>query len=290
MALWIKIALISAGTLCATLGLALSLASNRWEHETSQAVISITASGAATPTGTVSFESFEDLPTPVARYFRWALTDGAPLVQTARVAHAGEFRLQGNGDEGWRPFDSVQVFATQPPAFVWNARIRMAPLMPVRVRDQYSDGIGSILGKLLALIPVVDESGGPEMAQGSLMRYLAEAVWFPTALLPGAGVSWAPIDEASALATLDDGTTSVSLTFHFSPETGEVTGITSPGRYYQEGPGQYSLYPWEGFFWDYEERQGMMIPTEGRVQWILPAGPQAYWRGRIRTIEFDPTP
>ena len=290
MAPWIKIALLAVGTLCASLGIATWLGVNRWEQEVSQAISAITETAGAAPAGAVSFESLEGLPAPVARYFRWALTDGAPLAQTVRVTHAGAFRLQGEGEEGWRPFDSVQVFATQPPAFVWNARIRMAPFIPVRVRDQYSNGTGSILGKLLALIPVVDESGGPEMAQGSLMRYLAEAVWFPAALLPACGVVWSPIDETSALATLDDGITSVSLTFRFSAETGEITGIFSPGRYYQEGPGQYSLIPWEGFFWDYEEHQGTMIPMEGRVQWILPAGPRAYWRGRIRTIEFDPFP
>ena len=63
----------------------------------------------------------------------------------------------------------------------------------------------------------------PELNSGALHRYLAEAVWYPTALLPQAGVQWSPIDEHSALATLTDNGETVSLEFRFN-DAGEVTG------------------------------------------------------------------
>ena len=289
MVLWAKIGLITVGALAAALGLASWHASNRWEHDVFQAVTSLLETLRPLANDTVSFESFESLPSPVAQYFRWALTEGHPLLRTARVEHDGEFRLRGEGEEGWRPFTSVQVFATRPPGFVWNANIRMAPLMPVRVRDSYAQEQGAMLGKLLALVPVVNEAGTRELAEGSLMRYLAEAVWVPTALLPESGVEWAPIDEHTALATLTDGANSVSLEFRFA-ESGEITGIFSPARDYQVGPDEYETYPWEGFFWAYEEHDGLMIPMEGKVQWNLPEGSRGYWRARITQIEFDPLP
>ena len=40
------------------------------------------------------------------------------------------------------------------------------------------------------------------MAEGELMRFLAEAAWYPTALLPSQGVRWQGADERSAFATL----------------------------------------------------------------------------------------
>jgi hypothetical protein len=62
--------------------------------------------------------------------------------------------------------------------------------MKVRVRDTYVTGQGSMQGKILSLVPVFDERGQAELNTGALQRYLAEAVWCPTALLPGEGVKW----------------------------------------------------------------------------------------------------
>ena len=45
--------------------------------------------------------------------------------------------------------------------------------------------------------------------------------------------------------------------------------------------------PWEGRFRSYELRDGMRIPMEGEVFWILPDGPHPYWRGRTTKIEYE---
>src|ERR687884_130269 len=102
--------------------------------------------------------------------------------------------------------------------------------MKVRVRDAYVAGQGSMQGKVLSLVPVVNERAKAELNAGALQRYLAEAVWFPTALLPTAGVQWSAIDNRRALATLTDCGTTVSLKFHFN-EAGEITGVSTSGRY-----------------------------------------------------------
>ena len=52
--------------------------------------------------------------------FELAIEEGATVV---RVGQAGEFRL-GNR---WKPFRATQVFRIEPPAFCWDADIRMAP-------------------------------------------------------------------------------------------------------------------------------------------------------------------
>ena len=39
-----------------------------------------------------------------------------------------------------------------------------------------------------------------EVAQGELMRFFAEAAWYPTALLPSQGVRWQAVDDTSARA------------------------------------------------------------------------------------------
>jgi hypothetical protein len=125
------------------------------------------------------------------------------------------------------------------------------------------------------------------MAEGSLLRFLAEGPWLPTALLPTAGVVWTAIDDRSALATLEDGGVRVSLTFTFG-EGGQIARAraTSRGR---EVDGVQVPTPWEGLFADYEERGGMRVPLEGEVAWLLPEGPFTYWRGRVDSIVYDNT-
>ena len=143
-------------------------------------------------------------------------------------------------------------------------------------------------GEVLGLIPVVNVHDTPEMAAGTLQRYLAEAVWLPTALLPSQGVHWAPIDDSTARASLTDGRTIVSLEFRFSAE-GEIIGAFTPSRY-REVEGTYEPTPWECRYAAYTERDGMWIPLEGEVEWHLSTHRLPYWRGRVREITFEYAP
>lgn len=61
--------------------------------------------------------------------------------------------------------------------------------------------------------------------------------------------------------------------------------VRSEGRYRTVGD-QLLPTPWEGRFWNYQERDGMRIPLEGEVAWLLEDGPRPYWRGRIEAIQY----
>jgi hypothetical protein len=71
----------------------------------------------------------------------------------------------------------------------------LLPGLPVRVHDAYVAGEGRLHATLLALITLADLRGTREMAEGELMRFLAEAPWYPTALLPSQGVRWEAAGE-----------------------------------------------------------------------------------------------
>jgi hypothetical protein len=176
----------------------------------------------------------------------------------------------------------VQHVSAYPPGFVWDASIRMGAF-PVRVRDGYLGGEGSVYAAVAALVPVADQRGTPELAAGALMRYLAEAPWLPTVLLPSDALTWAAVDDGTARATLIDGDVSVSLDFHFGPG-GEIVRIS--GDRYRDVDGRGVLTPFEGLHGRYERRGGMMIPTEGEVAWLMPEGRHAYWRGRIASVRY----
>ncbi len=147
--------------------------------------------------------------------------------------------------------------------------------------------IGASLVGVAALVTVVEQHGTPEMAAGALQRYLVEAPWLPTALLPSAGVVWTAIDERTARATIRDTGIRVSVDFHFGPQ-GEIVGMTTDR--YRDVHGMSVLTPWVGRFSRSARVDGMMVPREGEVGWTLPDGPSPYWRARIVESRYEPAP
>jgi hypothetical protein len=279
---WSKFSLVGFGLVGAGIGLAVWSGAFLWNRETIRLAQKLKQSASAGKTRIVSLKNFDNLPAPVARYFRFALKEGQPVIRTARISHSGKFNL----NDKWIPFESNQHFSAYPPAFVWDAKMQMNFLMSVRVRDGYSDGKGMMLAKISGLFTVADaDSNDEHLSSGALMRFLAESAWLPTALLPNENLQWSPINDYRALATLTDAGVTVSLEFEFN-QKGEITGIFSPERF-REYKGEYKPFPWFGRFWDYQERNGMRIPLQGEVEWQMPNGHSPYWRGRIIEAEYS---
>jgi hypothetical protein len=226
----------------------------------------------------------ESMPAPVQRYFRAVLKDGQPMIASIRIAHAGQFSL-GETEPKWVPFTSSQMVVTRRPGFDWDARMRMAPGINVFVHDAYVAGEGILHATLLGLVTLANLRGTPEAAQGELMRFFAEAVWYPTALLPSQGVRWEAVDNTLAKATIRDGDVTVTLLFRFNDD-GLIGSVRAEARG-RVVNGAVVPTPWEGRLWRYEVRDGLRIPLEAEVAWQLPEGPLPYWRARITEIAYE---
>lgn len=242
--------------------------------------------GARTPMQprVVDFHELEGLPAPVQRYFRAVLAEGRPMVTAARVRHAGTFNM-GEGKDRWSRFTSDQRIITRRPGFDWDGRIEMMPGLTVRVHDAYVAGEGQLHAAVLGAVPVADLRGTREMAEGELLRFLAEAAWYPTALLPSQGVRWEAVDARSARATLVDGAIAVTLHFGFGDD-GVIETLRAEARGRTVG-GRSVPTPWQGRFWNYEMRDGMRVPLDGEVAWVLPGGPKPYWRGHVVAMAHE---
>jgi hypothetical protein len=191
----------------------------------------------------------------------------------------------GDDEASWRRFTARELFRVSSPAFLWDASIQLAPGMPVFVRDGYADGIGALRAEVLGLKTMADVSGGDAIADGELYRYLSEAVWMPTALLPAAGVTWSALPGDAALATVHDGGRTVSAEFRFD-QAGEIVSVYVATRGRVVGT-TTTMAPWEGHFWQYAERGGMMIPLQADVGWHLAGTLQLYWRGRVTDAAYE---
>jgi hypothetical protein len=284
---WTTAVVAVAGGMVGSIAATVAVGRLLWDRSTARSVRRLVPDVSLSRREVFSHEQLEGLPRPVARYFEFALTPGQPLIRSARVEQRGEFRT-GGSDAPWSPLIAIQQFSTDPPGFIWDASIRVAPFLSVRVRDTYIGGAGSMQAKLASLVPVVDQRGRPELAAGALHRYLAEAVWFPTALLPSQGIMWESIDSTMARATLTDAGTTVSLEFQFGPN-GQIVRAYTPERY-RELQGKYVPTPWACSYWSYAPIDGMRVPMEAEVEWTLPEGQVPYWRGRILAIECEFAP
>lgn len=279
-----KMIILAVLALATSAFVAVTYGSHRWQSATGEMHDRLEATRLPIVPRVYDPDELTGLPEPVQRYFRTVLKDGQPMVTAVRVEHAGTFNMSETGDQ-WRPFVSTQRVITRRPGFDWEGRIAMMPGLTVLVHDAYIAGEGILHASLLGLVSLVKLRGTPEVAQGELMRFLAEAAWYPTALLPSQGVHWQRVDDASARATIKDGETSVTMLFCFDGN-GLIRSVRAEARG-RTVSGEVIPTPWEGRWSTYELRDGMRIPLEGEVAWLLPGGPKPYWRGRITDIRYE---
>lgn len=279
----LKLALVAVTiAIVAASALALSLGGWRWQRATNAVRERLRAAAEPPPVARFDARELEGLPDPVARWFRLVLRDGQPIVTGVRVRHVGKFDM-GGGTPDWRPFTSDQIVVTRRPGFDWDARIRVAPGLVVRIRDAHVGGEGVLRAAIAGLVTVMRVEGAGAIAEGELMRFMAEAAWYPTALLPSQGVRWEAVDDRHAHATLVDGLVALTLTFVFGDD-GLVESVRAEARG-RAVDGRIVPTPWLGRFRDWQTRNGMRVPLEGEVAWILPTGERPYWRGRIVAID-----
>lgn len=288
---WFKwIAVVIIAILAVYAGLA-TFGTWRWSAGTRALIGRLEA--ARLPVSPVRYDSereLDGLPPPVQRFFRAALAEGTPIVAALSLQHRGTFNLATKGPDRWIAFGSTQRVTTRRPGFVWNAHMAMAPGLMVRVHDAYVAGEGILHPAVLGLVSLTEQRGSsPEpggVAHGEYMRYVAEAAWYPTALLPSQGASWTAADEHSAQVTLADGAIGVSLLIRFDSHTGLIDSVRAEARGRTVGT-EIVATPWEGHWSDYTEHAGMMVPMSGEVAWLTPEGRRTYWRGTVTAHDYE---
>ena len=179
-------------------------------------------------------------------------------------------------------FTADEYFSVDPPAFLWQAKVRSGPFTLLRARDKYTDGKGNMLIMLLSLLPIVNEKG-KELDQGALLRYLGEMVWFPSAFLSDY-IKWDAMDSCSARATITVKDVSATGVFHFDDEE-KIAGFTA--LRYRSVNGKYSQDKWSTPVSEYKEINGLFLPTRGEAIWKLESGDFSYFKGNLAGIDYN---
>jgi hypothetical protein len=273
-----KIMLIIAGLVVAGI-LFIDVSGDKFKEKVKREVRQITEDTDSAPAQKFTYNQLNGLPEPVQRYFKHVLKDGQEYIRIVRLKQTGEFRAKES--DRWVPLEAEQYSATISPSFVWHARLKPTPYTWIESRDVYHKGSGFMEGKLLSAFPLMSDSGR-EMELSSLARFLSEAPWYPTALLPGNNLEWKGIDSHSAKAVINDAGYSVSAVFTFD-DNGEITKVTTEDRY-RSVNGMKERIAWTAYYKNYQEMNGIKIPTEVEAGWNLQKGNVPYVRLRVMEI------
>jgi hypothetical protein len=220
----------------------------------------------------------------VVRYFRKVLKDGQAMVTAVNISQSGLFNMRPEGTR-WVPFEATQRVITRAPGFVWNACIKLMGVVDVYVHDGYSRGKGTLRPSVMGWFKLGDMADTESLAQGELARYVAEAPWYPTALLPSQGVHWQAIDDRRARFTFYDGDISITCLVIFNADH-LIETLRVENRAAISGKVTVMM-PWEARLSGYQYRHGMLLPFKGEAAWIKQGQRRPYWRGTITRINFE---
>lgn len=222
------------------------------------------------------------LPPLVRNYVLKALPDLKISPRLVTIHQTGRIRL--NPKSRWMPFDAVEHFLIQEPGFVWKAEINAESPLNMAVLDSYMNGEGHLEGRLMEAVPLA-KAKGKAMSKGELIRYLAELVWCPDAMLRNDALQWQEVDikTVSVSATQDDVLATVML--HFDNE-GDIHRITAADRPRSVGSKTVETR-WSGTFSDYRTLEGYRIPMKGEVSWDLEDQTFVYWRGEVVDLAVE---
>lgn len=249
----------------------------RFQRTTHEAVDAL-FSGLGPSVAAVDEAQLAPLPAPVQRWLRASGVVGRPAARTLRLRQRGRIRTSPE-----RPFmeaTAEQYFRFDEPSFVWEVRIQRP--FPIAGRDSYREGRGHMLITLAGLVPVVD-ARGPQIDQGTLLRYLGESSWFPSVAL-SPYIRWRAVDDNRAEATMTYRGVSASALFTFA-EDGRFLSLRAQ-RYLGAGEAA-KLEQWLVPARAWGTRGGIHMPVAGDVIWKLAEGDFNYYAWEIVEAEFD---
>ncbi len=214
-----------------------------------------------------------------------AIRSGASPDETGsvvRLTQTGRMKPR-LGRPSWMPFTAVQTISIRTCGFDWQARF--GPLGVIGVRDALNEGEGQLDVTVLGVIPILRTGHTPALCRGELMRYLAEIVWAPEAILLNDDLQWRDDGPGQRTVSAGAGETRAEVRITLD-NAGRIVEVHAPDRPRSVGACTVPT-PWTGRFHDYRCHAGRWIPFAGEVAWEIDGPPETYYQGQIRTWTID---
>ncbi|MCD4779940.1 MAG: hypothetical protein K8S27_05245 [Candidatus Omnitrophica bacterium] len=228
----------------------------------------------------ITKNDIKHLPHALQKFLINSLVIGKKPIQSVQLEQKGSLKIKD--DQKWMPFNAVQYYTTNPPSFLWHAHVNLNNFFFLNCRDYYNDGKGHMLIKLNSLTNITDECG-IGMDQSTLVRYLNEMIWFPTAYL-NKNIEWEAIDDHTVNAMITESEMAISAQLHFN-RNGELVHFES--KRIRQVEGRFVKEKLSAYLSEYQVRHGFYIPLQIEALWHLSSGAFVNIRLNVENITYN---
>jgi hypothetical protein len=215
------------------------------------------------------------LPEPVKRYFRSCGFLGKAKPTYMEIAYPEVDFSFGKGKAPIK-IDYIQYNSVEKPDRLAYIDSSMHGF-PFEGLDTLTGGAGSMRGTLAKVFTVFDYTG-KEMDQSSLVTYLSECLFTPSAALQSY-ILWEEVYSDRAKATLTYGDFCVSGIFTIN-EAGEMLSFETEDRLVAQDDGTSRQVKWSVRCGDYVLADGVKRPTDFQAIWHYDDGDLVYFDGK----------
>lgn len=214
-----------------------------------------------------------DLPEAVAELAR-RLGASPAASATVRFTQAGEMSLAPGRPP--TPFVAEQTVAVGVVGFVWQARF---PKMATDVVDSLVGDAAGLEARVVGAVRVARAASSDAVWRGEAMRYLAELVWNPDAILFNRALDWRVLDRHRIVVETGAEERRCEVSFLLD-EAGDIFRVEADDRPRLVGD-KITPTPWFGRLGEWSVVEGRRVPLSAEVGWIVDASEFVYWRGKI---------
>mmetsp|Transcript_21352 Transcript_21352/g.40570 ORF Transcript_21352/g.40570 Transcript_21352/m.40570 type:complete len:312 (-) Transcript_21352:45-980(-) len=250
-------------------------------------------------------ELYSQLPPVVKRYLAKVLSsdsddlDEIRKIKALHMHQTGTILLEGK----WHPFRAIQTMSASHSnvGFLWDAtvllQVQSPPMgefpfngldIPVSVRDAFVRGVGDLDARLLRVVTLAHVENSPDINEGELMRWVAEACLIPTALLPSDVLSWEAVaaepQQARIHFTDIHSNTKADLLISFDHD--DLLRSVEGMRAKSVGNNKFEHAKWKGRMLEYQTHDGMLLPLKMEAGWVSDDKLDIYWKGEAVDFNF----
>lgn len=182
-------------------------------------------------------------------------------------------------------FTAQQTISLGEVGFLWQARLAGPAGLSIHVIDYLVGENAGLEARLLGAIPVARMTDTDAAFRGEAMRYLAELIWAPDAILSNPLLEWRVLDARTLAVAVGAGNRRGEVRLILD-QRGDVARIEADDRPRTVG-NAIQACPWFGRASDYRAIAGRRIPFQAEVGWIVDGNEFVYWRGSIETWSIE---